>query len=261
MTLERLQEVVRQASAFMIDDPAQVVHKAGFENIVTSSDVAVQEFLKRELKALTPDAGFLCEEEDIHDLNHRCIWIIDPIDGTANYARGLHQCAISVAFACDGIVALGAVYLPRTGEMFTAERGKGAWLNGKPIHVSQREFADAILCTALPVYHKEHTAVCAAIIADTFRQCNDVRRLGAAAPELCYVAAGRCELYFELMLSPWDFAAASLILTEAGGALLRPDGAPLSPTAPSGVIAANSPQNLNRLLAITSRALSQSQRS
>ncbi len=261
MTIEKLREVVKEASALMIDNPAEVMQKHGYENIVTSSDINVQEFLKRELARLMPGSAFLCEEADLSDVPDKTdsafTWIIDPIDGTANYARGLHQCAVSVALAKGPEVVMGAVYLPRTGEMFSAEKGRGAWLNGKPIRVSDRVFADSIMFTALPVYHKEHTAVCAGIIAETFSQCNDVRRLGAAAPELCYVAAGRCELYFEYALSPWDFAAASLIVTEAGGSLLRPDGAPLSPTAPSGVIAANSPQNLDRLLTITKKALRQ----
>jgi len=268
MTLEILQAVVKDASALMIDNPAAVMQKAGYENIVTSSDLNVQEYLKKRLSALMPASEFLCEESDLSDgsdssdkLNRSEMsdssytWIIDPIDGTANYARGLHQCAVSVALAKDGETVMGAVYLPRTAEMFTAEKGCGAKLNGRPIHVSNRVFADSILFTALPVYHKEHTCECAAIIAEAFSQCNDVRRLGAAAPELCYVAAGRCELYFEYLLSPWDFAAASLILTEAGGSLLRPDGAPLDPILPSGVIAANSPENLTRLYSIVKKYL------
>lgn len=250
--LDTLKEVVVAASRYMVDNPAEVMQKDGFENIVTSSDVNVQEYLKKELSARMPSSGFLCEEEDIHDLRHEYVWVIDPIDGTANYARGLFQCAISVALARKGVVEMGVVYLPRTGEMFTAELGKGACLNGKPIRTSQRQFADSILFTALPVYHKEHTALCSEIITEAFRQCNDVRRLGAAAPELCYLAMGRCELYFELMLSPWDFAASSLIVSEAGGCLLRPDGQPLHPYKPSGVIAANNAANLERLAAITS---------
>lgn len=255
MTLDTLKAIVKDASALMIDNPAEVMQKAGFENIVTSSDVNVQEYLKRELGARMPESGFLCEEEDIHDLHHEYVWVIDPIDGTANYARGLQHCAISVALARGGEPVMGVVYLPRTGEMFYAEKGRGATLNGHSISVSRREFADAVMFTALPVYRKEHTAECAAMIADTFRQCNDVRRLGAAAPELCYIAAGRGELYFEYMLSPWDFAAASLILTEAGGILSRPDASPLNIMRPSGVLAANTPAALTRLQSLAATHL------
>ena len=155
----------------------------------------------------------------MNDTSRELTWIIDPIDGTANYSRGIAQCAISVALKHAADIVLGVVYLPRTGELFTARRGCGAWLNGRRITVSARPFANAVMCTALPVYHKEHTGLCSAIIRDVFMQCNDIRRFGAAAPELCYLAMGRCELYFEYMLSPWDFAAASLIVTEAGGML------------------------------------------
>ena len=119
---------------------------------------------------------------------------------------------------------MGVVYIPRTGEMFHAEKGKGAYLNGKRIKVSSRSFNNAVMCTALPVYHKEYAEVCSRIILEAFGKCNDIRRFGACAPELCYLAMGRCELYFEYLLSPWDYAAASLIITEAGGIISSIDG-------------------------------------
>ena len=150
---------------------------------------------------------------------------------------------------------MSVVYLPRTNELFQAERGKGAFLNGKPIHVSDRPFQNSIMCTALAVYHKEYAKVCSDIICDTFMQCNDIRRFGAAAPELCYLAMGRCELYFEYLLSPWDYAAASLILTEAGGCLSDLHGQPLTCITPSGVLAANTKENLDRLTSIVSKQI------
>ena len=113
--------------------------------------------------------------------------------------------------------------------------------------MSDRPFADGIVCTAFAVYYKEHTDLCMDIVRDIYSQCNDFRRFGACAPELCYLAMGRCELYFEYLLSPWDFAAASLILTEAGGYITDLTGQPLSCISPSGAIAANSPENLQRL--------------
>lgn len=134
--------------------------------------------------------------------------------------------------------------------MFHAEKGKGAYLNGKRIKVSSRSFNNAVMCTALPVYHKEYAEVCSRIILEAFGKCNDIRRFGACAPELCYLAMGRCELYFEYMLSPWDYAAASLIITEAGGIISSIDGSALCLTQPSGVIAANNVANFNELLGI-----------
>lgn len=242
--------IVREAAQYMLIDTFGVLQKEGFANIVTSSDVAVQEFLRSRLSALLPGSGFLCEEEDCHTLASECNWIIDPIDGTANYSRGIRECAICVGLKRGNAMDAAVVYLPRTDEFFHAERGKGAFLNGRPIHVSDRPFANGLLCTALAVYHKEYAQTCADIIVEAFRQCNDIRRFGAAAPELCYLAMGRCELYFEYLLSPWDFAAASLILTEAGGVLSDLQGLPLDPTAASGVLAANSQESLDRLVGI-----------
>ena len=242
--------IVKQASSLMLTDGFDILEKDGVTNIVTSSDVAVQEFLKTKLSQLLPGCGFLCEEEDQHRLGKEYTWIIDPIDGTANYSRGIDQCAICVGLQHNKDMEMSVVYLPRTNELFHAERGKGAFLNGKPIHVSDRPFQNGIMCTALAVYHKEYAKVCSDIICDTFMQCNDIRRFGAAAPELCYLAMGRCELYFEYLLSPWDYAAASLILTEAGGCLSDLQGNALTCITPSGVLAANTKENLDRLTSI-----------
>jgi len=255
--LSKLIDIVVEASGLMLTDDFQVTEKQGVANIVTSSDVAVQEFLRVRLKELLPDCGFLCEEEDQHDLAHEYVWIVDPIDGTANYARGIRECGICVGLRHHSQMELAVVYLPRTDELFMAERGKGAFLHhpesGKPakqLKVSERPFADGIMCTALSLYHKEHAKVCHDIIFEAYMQCNDVRRFGSAASELCYLAMGLCELYFEYQLSPWDFAAASLILEEAGGVLCDLDGKPLDHTKPSGVLAANTQESLQRLACI-----------
>ena len=249
----KLIDIVREASKLMLSDTFEISQKEGFANIVTSSDVAVQEFLRDRLSALVPGCGFLCEEEDKHDLNHEYIWIIDPIDGTANYSRGIDQCAICVGLKHWNDIIESVVYLPRTEELFSAIKGKGAYRNGKQIHVSARSFQDSVMCTALAVYHKEYAQICSEIIVDTFLHCNDIRRFGAAAPELCYVAMGRCELYFEYLLSPWDFSAASLILTEAGGTISTLDGSELSFTKSSGILAANSKDNLLQLQEIVKK--------
>ena len=250
ITIEQLKSIIREASGLMVADGFDIEQKGGCENIVTSSDVAVQNFLCERLLKIMPQFGFLCEEEDINDSQHEYTWIIDPIDGTANYSRGIDQCAICVGLKHGDKMEMGVVYIPRTNEMFYAEKGKGAYLNGKRIHVSSRPFANAVLCTALPVYHKEYAEVCSRIIVEAFGKCNDIRRFGACAPELCYLAMGRCELYFEYLLSPWDYAAASLIVTEAGGVITSSDGSNLRLTQPTGVIAANSLPNHQQLLSI-----------
>jgi len=252
--ISKIESIVREASSLMLK-PFEITRKEGYSNIVTSSDIAVQDYLCERLESLLPGCGFLCEEKDIQWQKYDYTWIIDPIDGTANYARGIDQCAICVGLRHDETMTAAVVYLPRTDEMFTAVNGGGAFLNGQRISVSDRPFQDSVMCTALSVYHKENTSVCSRIITETFLRCNDIRRFGAAAPELCYTAMGRCELYFEYLLSPWDFAAASLILSEAGGCLSALDGSLLPLDRPSGVIAANNRENLSILQEIVKNNL------
>ena len=247
---DKLEYIVREASKLMLIDTFDISQKEGFANIVTATDISVQELLKKELAEILPGCGFLCEEEDIHNLDCDYTWIIDPIDGTANYSRRIDQCAICVGLKYGKDIVLSAVYLPFTDEFFSAVKGEGAFLNGRRIHVSARPFQDSILCTALAVYHKEYAQVCSDIIVDTFMKCNDIRRFGAAAPEICYLAMGRCELYFEYILSPWDFAAASLILSEAGGVFCDLKGGMPDFIHPTGFLAANSRESLERLAGI-----------
>mgnify|MGYP002625552401 CR=1 FL=1 len=247
--LQKVIDIVKEASALMVSDHFTVMQKDGLANLVTSSDLAVQHFLTERLAALLPGCGFLCEEEDFRDLEEEYVWIIDPIDGTANYARGIADCCISVALARQGALQLGVVYSPRRSEIYTAEPGKGACCNGHPIHVSDRPLADGLFCTAMSTYRKEYAKSCSEIIYDIYMQCNDLRRWGSAAVELCLLASGIVELYFEMRLQPWDYAAAMLILHEAGGCIAGWNGGAPSLTRPSLVIAANRADSLGALLA------------
>jgi len=240
-------DIVRKASDLMKTDAFEISEKGDIANIVTSSDVAVQDFLCRELAMLIPECGFLCEEEDIHDVTKEYTWVIDPIDGTANYSRGIAQSAICVGLRHNDEMVMGVVFIPMTDELFYAEKGKGAFLNGRQIHVSDRSFNNSIMCTALAVYYKEYAQLCSDIILETYKQINDIRRFGAAAPELCYLAMGRCELYFEYRLSPWDYAAASVILSEAGGFISDLNANPVNGITATGVLAGNTLPNLERL--------------
>ena len=204
--IEIVSAIVRAASSLMDRSGRFEIHDKGtLENIVTSSDVAVQHFLTRELGLRFPEIGFLCEEEDLNDIaGHEAVWVIDPIDGTANYARGNENCCISVALVQNGDPVLGVVYAPWREELYTAEKGKGASCNGKPLQVSGRPFEQGILFTAMSTYRKELAKTCSDIIYDVYMECNDVRRTGSAAVELCLMAAGFAELYFEMRLMPWD---------------------------------------------------------
>ena len=163
--IEKVMEVVRQAGTLMVRDGFEIHDKGSVENLVTSSDVAVQHFLTEKLSALLPGCGFLCEEEDFSD--------------TA------HECCISVALARGGSLVMGVVYSPWREELYSAEKGCGAFCNGRPIHVSARPFEAGLLYTAMSTYHKEFARVCSDIIFDIYMESNDVRRTGSAAVELC----------------------------------------------------------------------------
>lgn len=255
MIVEKIIPIAREAGKLMSRSGFDVMEKGTSANLVTSSDLAVQHFLVGRLSELLPGSGFLCEEEDLGDLDHEYVWIVDPIDGTANYARGIDHCAISIALAKGGEVVAGVVYSPWRGEMFHAEKGSGAFLNDTPLKVSDHPFKDGLFCTAMSTYRKEFAAICSEIIFDVFMRSNDTRRFGSAAIELCMMAAGQIDMYFEMRLQPWDYAAASLILSEAGGVSCGFDGSPLSLSNPSLTLAANNQENLSELLSTVRRHL------
>ena len=253
-TLNRVIEIVRKAAEITLEPIRSIDQKDGYTNIVTSADKAVQDFLCKELKQVLPESGFICEEEDFHTQgNGEYTWIIDPIDGTANFARHIPEFAISVALKHLDNIVLGVVYNPLKDELFTATKGGKAFRNGKEISVSKRPFADSLFCTAMSIYNKKYAQVCSDIIMETYYQCNDVRRFGTCALELCYLAAGQCDLFFEYRVMPWDFAAASLILTEAGGIITDRSGNPLDTSRPTMLVGANTAENHKKLSGITDK--------
>jgi len=245
---------VREASRLMMDREHLLVKtKGSVTNLCTSADLAVQDFLSRRLRELLPDSGFLGEENDLLDTDHPYVWVVDPIDGTANFARQIPECCISVALRGDDEILLGVVYNPYHDQLFSAVKGGGAQCNGEPIHVSDRPFEQGLLLTAMCLYHKEYAETCSNIILEAYRKCNDVRRFGSCAIELCYMACGLCELFFEYQVQAWDYAAGYLILTEAGGVLTGRDGARLHFDAPTSLVGANSVDNHQILNEIVTR--------
>ena len=244
--IEQVIDIVRKASKLMTDDII-IEQKGNDSNYVTSADVNVQHYLEEHLPQLLPGSTFLGEEEDEQVVESEFIWVVDPIDGTSNFIRGLGASAISVGLVKDGKPYLGVIYEPYKNEMYYAERGKGAFLNGKPIHVSDRDFKHATMCSAASLYNKDLAKPCFNIIEKVYYQSDDFRRFGAAAIELAYLAAGRIELYFEIRLFPWDMAAGQVIIEEAGGVVeyLHEEGLQLD--RPAGIIAANSKENFEKL--------------
>ena len=253
--LQKTIDAVKRAADYMVTDGFSIERKGSVVNIVTSSDVAVQNYLCKELARIVPGCGFYCEEENVHDPDKEYVWVIDPIDGTANYARGIDACCISVALRHAGETVLGVVYSPARNELYYAERGSGAWMNGKRIHASGRSFKESILCTAMSIYRKEYAQTCSDIIMDTFFQANDVRRFGSAALELCFLARGLCELFFEMRLQPWDYAAGILIAEEAGGVVSSLDGRSPRYDGPDLICGGNNAENHSKFLGIVRKHL------
>lgn len=222
------------------------VSEKGASNLVTTADTAVQRALKEKLGFLLPEAAFLGEEAESTP-DEKLMWVVDPIDGTSNFVRDMRLSAFSVALVENGEEVLGVVYNPFTDDLFWAAKGKGAYWNGKPLAVSRRDLGYAVIFTAFSVYEKKFAPQCMEVLRRLYPVCDDFRRLGAASLELCYLAAGRAELYFEMRLFPWDWAAAAVILREAGGVIGTIPGERLLHDAPCLVLAANHAENFRVL--------------
>ncbi len=239
--LSYLVNAVRQCGPVLLEAEEigrNVAEKDGPRNFVTAYDVKVQAMLREQLLSRWPDAHFVGEEGDCQDdARHGLAFIVDPIDGTTNFIKGYRASAISVAAAQDGQTICGVVYDPYTDSLFTAERGRGAWLNDRPIQVSKRGLAEGLVCLGTALYYPEERDRTFALARALFDASLDLRRSGSAALDLCYVACGRAELMTEARLCPWDYAAAGLIVTEAGGCISDLSGQPLPLDRKSSVLA------------------------
>ena len=188
----------------------------GEMDLVTEIDYRSEDFIVRELQHRFPRHQILAEEGG-GKVGGRHQWYIDPLDGTMNYAHGVPLFCVSIAYARDGELALAAVFDPLREEMFTAERSRGAWLNGHPLQVSQAtELVRCLLVTGFPCDIRDSEQNNLDNFVRLMKITQGVRRLGSAALDLCYVAAGRFDGYWELSLKPWDLAAGILIAAEAG---------------------------------------------
>ncbi|MCX6057485.1 MAG: inositol monophosphatase family protein [Chloroflexi bacterium] len=240
-TLSDIERLARGAGAILRDGyntQHQISYK-GVIDLVTETDHASESFLIKEIQTHFPDSHILAEESGETKGGSEGLWYIDPLDGTVNYSHHIPVFCVSIAYAVDGIVKLGGVYDPLRDEMFLAERGQGAFLNGKSIHASDTtELQKSLLVTGFP-YDTWNTE------KDNFRNfeklakmTQGVRRLGSAALDGCYVAAGRFDGFWELTLKPWDIAAAGLIAEEGGARVTATDGKPDYISAPQSILAA-----------------------
>jgi myo-inositol-1(or 4)-monophosphatase len=210
--------------------------KSTATDMVTEFDRASEELIVGGLRAARPHDGIVGEEGTDTPGSSGVDWLVDPIDGTTNFLYGLPGWAVSIAARTAAGTQVGVVYVPATDELFTAEAGRGAFLNGQPIRCSATtDLALALVATGFS-YSAERRRGQAARVAALLPRVRDVRRFGAASADLCHVAAGRVDAYFEQWLGPWDIAAGALIAAEAGCIVTGLDGGPLSP---ASVLAAN----------------------
>ncbi len=190
----------------------------GAIDLVTEMDRRSERLIVGLLLEAFPDHAVLAEEEARIENRSRFTWIIDPLDGTTNYAHGFPSFAVSIGLEQDGEMVLGVVHDPLRGELFSAARGRGACLNGVRLAVSENEvLIRSLLATGFPYDRAQSAENNLNYFTAMIMQCQEVRRCGSAALDLCAVAAGRLDGYWELKLGPWDVAAGSLIVQEAGG--------------------------------------------
>jgi myo-inositol-1(or 4)-monophosphatase len=206
------------------------IEKKGAIDLVTEVDLEVERMFRAMVTERFPDHDVLAEEMVVASRGARHRWVFDPLDGTTNFAHGVPIFCAALALEIDNQAVVAAVYDPNRRELFTAEAGAGARLNGRPLRASASPTVlESMLVTGFPYTVQEDPDEFLAVFGQVLRHARAVRRLGSAAIDICWVAAGRMDGFWEASLKPWDTRAAALILTEAGGRVTGMDGAPWSP--------------------------------
>ena len=231
------------------------VTKKSHADYVSEVDRVAEQTIIETLLGAYPDHAILAEESGTQG-ESEFVWIIDPLDGTTNFLHGYPQYAVSIALQHKGVLTQAVVYDPAKNDLFTATRGRGAYLNDRRLRVSKRkELVDALIGTGFPYSSFEHVEAYMAIFRDLMQQTAGLRRPGAASLDLAYTAAGRYDGFFETGLKPWDMAAGCLLITEAGGMVgdLQGNDSFLS----SGHICAGTPKIYEQLLQVIAPHLSE----
>lgn len=240
-TLEQVIDWAKQAGKIALDG-FNAAHTIGFKSatdVVTEVDHACEKLLLDAIRSKFPTHSILTEETGSVNGDPAHCWFIDPLDGTINYSHRLPLYAVSIAYLENGRLMLGVVYDPASNECFSAERGKGAWLNGDPIRVSEcAELRKSLLATGFPHHHPGKFAHNLKIFGELTSSTQGVRRLGSAALDICYTACGRIDGYWEQEINAWDIAAGALIVEEAGGIVTTLLGDPDYFKPPYAVVAA-----------------------
>lgn len=222
-------EAARKAGAILKSGFGTVIdarYKSGSHNIVTDFDTLCESEIKRILLSSVPNSSFLGEETGQTTNTGEVSWVVDPLDGTVNFAHGIPIFSVSIAAQVNGILAAGVIFQPLLDELFTCVRGGGSFLNGRPIYVSKTQsLQKSMLVTGFPYTVELNPNGCIEQFTAMVGRGLPIRRLGSAALDLAYTAAGRFDGYWEVSLQPWDMAAGVLLVTEAGGTVSHYRGA------------------------------------
>lgn len=243
MDIKQVKDIVLDGGTFLKNrEAAAHITIKGAADYVTEVDKQVQDFIRSSLEKRYPDIQFLGEEKnnDEVDLSGR-VWVLDPVDGTTNLIHDYKRSCISLALVENGQITVGIIYQPYMEELYYAERGKGAFLNGKQIHVSNaKTMAECLIVVGTNPYEKEELGERTfRNIYRVFMDSQDIRRSGSAAIDLAETAAGRIDGFFETKLNIWDYAAGQLLVEEAGGKITDYEGNELSCAMKSGVVCGN----------------------
>jgi myo-inositol-1(or 4)-monophosphatase len=245
--LELAERAARAAGAVLMErfgGPASGLgHKTSDTDLVSDADRAAEEVIRELLETERPGDGLIAEEGSRHDATSGRRWVVDPLDGTVNFLYGMPHWAVSIALEDGEGVAAGVVFDPTRDECFRAGRGRGCELNGRAVRVREGQPLDRAMVATGFSYQPERRAAQAQVAARVLPRVRDIRRAGAAALDLAWLAAGRLDGYYERGLSPWDWAAGRLLVEEAGGAVEEMPGEPL------GLVAA-APELLQELSAL-----------
>lgn len=239
MDIQHIATLVRETKG-IITNREMVAHvrEKGVADYVTQVDITVQEFLKDALYKLAQDIQFLGEETGLQQMNTDSYWILDPVDGTTNLMHDYQHSVVSLALCQRNEIVAGIIYDPFHEELFSAVKGEGSFLNGKPIHVSSaQKLSETII--GVGTAKREHAKDNFVRFLRVYENSQDIRRIGSAALELAYTACGRQGGYFEAYLNPWDYAAGMLIVQEAGGTVSDWRGKNLDPAQGSQVAGTN----------------------
>lgn len=239
----KIEEIIREAGKILLDAKItsdSVYQKEGAANFVTKYDMLIQSFLIERFAVLCPEASFYGEEDtegSEQEINSKpYVFFIDPIDGTTNFLFGYKHSCISVGLMYQKKMLAGYVYNPYTDDMYTAVKGQGAFLNGNLLDIKNQGIGEGIVSFGCARYNEEHVDLLFKVVKTLFMKSLSVREGGSAALDLCRIAAGANVSYLELKLQPYDYAAASVIIEEAGGVIMQIDGLPITFDRPCSIV-------------------------